>query len=96
MAEAGRLTSYAKAYVELSTGSFRNESIRSIDKSSVPSLFIVSNNERFLKVITDSVQVTSKTVVFLILPGIANATELLTDHPGLSQGIAIWIENAIK
>ena len=96
IAEAGRLRKFERAYVMLSPGSFSEESIRGIDQSAVPWLFIVSNNERFLKEITASVQATSKTVELLIVPGTAHASNILIAHPGLAERIAIWISHVFK
>ena len=96
MAEAGRLSGYAQAYVALSPGSFSDESIMGIDKCDVPWLFIVSKDESYLKEITASVQANSKKVELLILPGSAHATDLMNEHPALADRIAVWIEYVFK
>ena len=91
MAEAGRLSGYLDAYVELSPGSFSDESIDGIDSSNVPWLFIVSNNERYLKEITSSVQERSKDVELIIVPGTQHATEILVESKSMAERIAVWL-----
>lgn len=91
VAEAGRIYEYARAYVELSPGSFGDASIDGIDQSGVPWFFIVSNDERWLKEITAEVQVRSKTVELLIVPGAEHVSRLLEDRPSLCERIAVWI-----
>lgn len=95
MAEAGRLTSYVQLYVELSPGSFSDESIAGIDESGVPWLFVVCNNEKYLKEISALVQAKSKTVEFLALPGTEHATRLLEEYEDLAERIAFWISKRI-
>jgi dienelactone hydrolase len=96
MAEAGRVKGYAKAYVAFSPGSFTDKSIHDIDSSRVSWLFVVSNNERYLKGVTASVQVSSRTAELMIMPGAAHASDILINNPGLVMRIAIWIEYALK
>ena len=95
MAEAGRLTGYLNAYVELSPGSFSDESIAGIDSSNVPWLFIVSNNEKYLKEITASVQANSMNVELIILPGTEHATRILTNDQSISARIAVWFAHRL-
>ena len=96
MAEAGRLSGYAQAYVALSPGSFSDESIAGIDQSNVPWLFIASNNERYLKEITAEVQAKSQTVELIILPGPHHATRILSNYKGISERIALWISQRLS
>ena len=95
IAEAGRKHRYVRAYVLLSPGSFSEESILEIDSSGVPWLFIISNNERFLKEITASVQAQSKTVELIIAPGTEHATDILRAHPEMAERIAVWLEQQL-
>ncbi len=95
MAEAGRLYGYVNAYVELSPGSFSDESIDGIDTSGVPWLFIVSKNEPHLKEITALVQKKSETVELVIVPGYEHATRLLPDRPELAEWIAVWLSKVL-
>lgn len=95
MAESGRLTGYAQAYVALSPGSFSDESIAGIDASGVPWLFVVSNNERHLKEIEAEVRRTSQSVEMIIVPGTDHASELLAAHPTLNERIAVWLESKL-
>lgn len=92
MAEAGRNTAYAHAYVALSPGSLSDESINAMDSSTVPWLFIVSKNERFLHEIVSKVHEKTRTVEILHLPGDKHATDILSARPGLSERIAIWLD----
>ena len=91
MAEAGRINGYEKAYVELSPGSFSDESIDGIDESGVSWLFIVSRDERYLKEIQALVQEKSETVELIVIPGSEHATRLLNSQPSLAERIAIWL-----
>ncbi len=96
MAEAGRRYAYAQAYVALSPGSFSESSIRAIDTSGVPWLFVVSRDERFLREITASVQAASESVHVEILPGTAHATDLLAAHPDLAERLAVWFTRQLR
>ena len=96
MAEAGRNHGYVRAYVLLSPGSFSEESIPEIDSSGVPWLFITTNNDRFLKEITASVQAQSKTVELIIAPGTEHATDILQAHPEMAERIAVWLEQKLE
>lgn len=96
MAEAGRLHGYARAYVALSPGSFSDESIRGLDASGVPWLFVASKNERFLREITASVQAESQTVELLIVPGTGHASDILDEHPEMAERIAVWLTEALR
>ena len=59
MAEAARRTRYAQAYVALSPGSFSETSIRAIDPSAVPWLFISAREDRHLVDIVADLRATS-------------------------------------
>jgi dienelactone hydrolase len=96
MAEAGRVQGYAQAYVALSPGSFSDESIRGIDSSDVPWLFIVSNNDRFLAEITVTVQAESQTVELLIVPGSEHATDILETQPDMAERVATWLAQKLQ
>ena len=96
MAEAGRLFQYAQAYVELSPGSFTDESIAAIDTSGVPWLFIASKNERHLKEITAAVRAESETVEMIILPGTEHATRILEARPDMAERIAVWLAQRLQ
>ena len=91
MAEAGRLSRYATAYVALSPGSFSDESISSIDASGVEWLFIVGKQDPFLQSITTKLQSQSDNAELLIIPGSSHATDILKDHPDISERIALWL-----
>jgi dienelactone hydrolase len=96
MAEAGRERGYARAYVELSPGSFSEASISGIDSSGVAWLFIVSNNERHLREITASVQARSKTVELIIIPGTEHSTRILAARPDMAERIAVWLAHQLR
>ena len=95
MAEAGRKTGYAQAYVALSPGSFSDESIKGIDSSHVPWLYVASKKERFLQEITALVQSQSETVEMIILPGKEHATRILNSHNGIAERIAVWLTHIL-
>ena len=91
MAEAGRINGFEKAYVELSPGSFSDESIEMIDKSNASWFFISAKEDIHLIEITDLVNKNSKTVDLLILPGKEHASNLLNNNPALNELIATWL-----
>ena len=78
MAEASRLIGYVAAYVELSPGSFSDESIAGIDESGVPWLFVTSRDERFLQEIRRRVTEQSESVEQIVTPGSNHASRLWT------------------
>ena len=96
MAEAGREQGYGQAYVALSPGSFSERSILAIDSSGVPWLFVVSNNERFLREITASLREQSQTVEVVIVPGTEHATNILVGHPDMAERIAVWLAQRLR
>ena len=96
MAEAGRMRGYMAAYVALSPGSFSEESIRGIDLSGVPWLFVTSRDERFLQDIRAAVSAQSSAVEQVIVPGTGHATNLLLDQPDLAERIAVWLESRLE
>jgi len=96
MAEAGRLIGYAAAYVELSPGSFSDESIAGIDESGVPWLFVTSRDEPYLQEIRRLVTEQSVNVEQIITPGRNHASRLLGDFPDLNERIAVWIDKRIN
>ena len=91
MAEAGRISGYVQAYVELSPGSFSDESIDGIDTSGASWLYIASRNERHLTEVTQLVWEKSQKVEFLIIPGPHHATRILENVDGMAERIAIWL-----
>jgi dienelactone hydrolase len=95
MAEAGRIHRFAQAYVALSPGSFSEESISTMDDSTVPWLFVVSRNERHLKDIAAAVQGTTKTVEMLYIPGDAHATRILESRHDVAERIAVWLASQL-
>jgi len=95
MAEAGRNTSYAAAYVALSPGSFSPESIEAMDESGASWLFIVSKYERYLSEIVANVHEKTRTVEILYLPGEQHATRILDHRPDMAERITVWLEDAL-
>jgi hypothetical protein len=59
-------------------------------------LFVVSNNERFLREITASVQEQSQTVELVIVPGTEHATNILVGHPDMAERIAVWLTQRLR
>jgi len=92
VAEAGRTHGYAHAYVVLSPGSFRGESIGGIDASGVPWLFVSARADPYLTAITATVAARSQTVEMISLPGSAHGTDVLQVHPDLAERLAAWLE----
>ncbi len=96
MAEAGRLHGYAQAYVALSPGSFSAASISGIDSSGVPWLFSASNEDRFVKRITASVQSQSQAVELLLVPGTGHGTDILLERPDVAERVAVWMTHQLR
>ena len=95
MAAAGRKTTYVRAYVALSPGSFSDESVAEMDESGASWLFIVSKNERFMTDIVANVHEKTKSVEILYLPGDEHATDILDSRPDMAARIAAWLDEAI-
>ena len=96
MAIAGRKSSYAKAYVALSPGSFSDESIAEIDRSGIPWFFIRSVDEiALMKEVFDAVRKGSKNARTMRVPGKAHASDLLSEHQELNEMIAVWFESKL-
>jgi pimeloyl-ACP methyl ester carboxylesterase len=89
------LTTFARAYVALSPGSFSDESIVGIDTSGIPWLFIASREERFLMEITAAVVAQTRTADIMLVPGRAHASDLLEDRPDLVPRIVAWLHQAL-
>ncbi len=96
MAEAGRLSGFAKAYVELSPGSLSDESIASMDESGAAWLFVSSNNERHLKEVTQLMHERTQTVEILSVAGTYHASRILEHHPDMAERIAVWLYHKLK
>jgi len=95
MAEAGRISGFAQAYVALSPGSFSEESIAAMDASGVPWLFVVSRHERHLTDIAANVQSTTKSVEIVYLPGDAHATRILESRHDVAERVAVWLASRL-
>lgn len=95
MAIAARKSGYGKAYVELSPGSFSQESINAIDASGAVWLFVRSADERNLKGLHEDIRKTSKAAHLLEVPGTAHATDLFGTNPELIEMIAAWLRRHI-
>lgn len=93
MAIAGRKNSYQKAYVELSPGSFSEESIKNIDPSGATWLFVRSVDEPHLKGLHEDIRKVSKTAQLYEVPGKEHASRLLPAIPGLTEMIAVWFKH---
>lgn len=91
MAEAGRDTEYAAAYVALSPGSFSDESIADMDASMVPWLLIVSRKEPYLHEIAAKLHEHTRSVEIIELPGDQHATSILDARPEMADRIATWL-----
>lgn len=91
MAEAGRRSGFARAYVALSPGSFREESIATMDSGGASWLFIASRQERYLQEITAAVVNRTRDVEMVLLPGREHATRILEARPDVTERIAAWL-----
>jgi predicted alpha/beta hydrolase len=99
--DAGRIGIVGASYsgeemVALSPGSFEDLSIAGIDASGVPWLFVVSRDERFLQEITVAVREQSTTVEMVVVPGQRHASDLLVEHPDLSERVAVWLAHHLQ
>ena len=95
MAEAGRNSTHASAYVAISPGSFSGESIDEMDDSDASWLFIVSKNDPFLREIVANVREKTQSVEIVYLPGDRHATDILDSRPDMATRIAAWLHQAI-
>lgn len=93
MAIAGRKDGYQKAYVELSPGSFSEESIKNIDSSGAVWLFVRSVDEPHLKGLHEDIRKVSKTAQLYEVAGKEHASRLLPAIPGLTEMIAVWFKH---
>jgi hypothetical protein len=89
------LTTFARAYVALSPGSFSDESIAGIDTSGARWLLIASREDRFLQEITAAVVAQTRTADIMLLPGRAHASDLLEDRSDLVPRIVAWLHQAL-
>ena len=81
---------------EHNAGFFSEESIRAVDSSGVPWLFITSKNERYLQEIRATLQETSQTVEMVMVPGTQHATRILEAHPTMAERIAVWLAQRLR
>lgn len=93
LAVAGRKSGYEKAYVELSPGSFSEESIKNIDSSGAVWLFVRSVDEPHLKGLHEDIRKVSKSAQLYEVAGKQHASRLLTAVPGLTEMIAVWFKH---
>ncbi|MGD9589105.1 MAG: alpha/beta hydrolase family protein [Pyrinomonadaceae bacterium] len=93
MAIAGGKNGYQRAYVELSPGSFSEESIKNIDPSGAVWLFVRSVDEPHLKGLHEDIRKISKTAQLYEVPGKEHASRLLPAIPGLTEMIAVWFKH---
>jgi dienelactone hydrolase len=95
LARAARETGrYVAAYVELSPGSFSDESIAAVDASGADWLFIRSEIERpFFDELFAAIDAGSAAEI-RVLPGRHHGTRIL-EVPGIVQDVADWIEARI-
>lgn len=93
MAEAGNEIGYADVYVALAPGNFSEESIRSIDASAVPWLFVRAEKELpFFPALFESIRDGSEAAEIRVLPGAGHATDLFGTNPGLHLELIEWIQ----
>ena len=93
LAIAGRKSGFEKAYVELSPGSFSEESIKNIDPSGAFWLFVRSVDEPHLKGLHEDIRKVSKRAQLYEVAGKEHASRLLPAVPGLTEMIAVWFKH---
>jgi pimeloyl-ACP methyl ester carboxylesterase len=92
MAEAGNEIGFADVYVALAPGNFSEDSIRSIDTSAVPWLFVRAKKELpFFPALFESIRDGSEAAEIWVLPGEGHATDLFDTNPGLHLKLIEWI-----
>lgn len=93
MTEAASVVGFADVYVALAPGNFSEDSIRSIDASGAPWLFVRAEKEMpFFPALFDSIRAGSETAEIWVIPGEGHATDLLDKNPGLHLRLLEWIE----
>jgi dienelactone hydrolase len=92
MAEAGAESGYADVYVALAPGNFSEDSIRAIDGSGVPWLFVRAEVELpFFPALFEAIREGSESAEIWVLPGEGHATDLFEKNPDLHLRLLDWI-----
>jgi dienelactone hydrolase len=92
MAEASADLDYADVYVALAPGNFSEDSIRAIDSSGAPWLFVRAEIELpFFPTLFEAIRDGSETAEIWVLPGEGHATDLFDENPELHLQLLAWI-----
>jgi dienelactone hydrolase len=96
MAEAGAEVGYADVYVALAPGNFSEESIRAIDSSGAPWLFVRAEVELpFFPALFEAIRDGSESAEIWVLPGEGHATDLFAENPDLHLRLLDWINERL-
>ena len=97
MAEASAKLGYADVYVALAPGNFSEQSIRAIDASGAPWLFVRAEIELpFFPALFEAIQSGSETAEIWVLPGKGHATDLFEENADLDSRLMHWIDEQLK
>lgn len=96
MAEAGAKVGYADIYVALAPGNFSTDSIRAIDSSGAPWLFVRADKELpFFPALFDAIRAGSESAEIWVLPGKGHATDLFDENPNLHLRLLDWVDSRL-
>ena len=96
MAEASAECDYADVYVALAPGNFSEDSIRTIDSSGAPWLFVRAEVELpFFPALFEAIRDGSETAEIWVLPGEGHATDLFDENPDLHSKLLDWINEQL-
>ena len=90
-AESARSIGAPAAFAAISPGSLSETTVRGIDQSRVPWLFVVTREDPFLASHIGAIQDLSRTAELLLIPGNVHGTDLLDVRPDLAPRIAAWL-----
>ena len=97
MAEAGAEFGYADVYVALAPGNFSEDSIRAVDSSGAPWLFVRAEVELpFFPALFEAIRDGSETAEIWVLPGKGHATDLFDENPDLHLRLLDWINDRLS
>lgn len=92
MAEASAESGSADVYVALAPGNFSEDSIRALDNTGVPWLFVRAEVELpFFPALFEAIRDGSETAEIWVLPGEGHATDLFDENPDLHLRLLDWI-----
>ena len=97
MAEASAEFGYADVYIALAPGNFSEDSIRAIDESGAPWLFVRAAVELpFFPALFEAIRDGSDSAEIWVLPGEGHATDLFDENADLHLQLLDWINGRLS